>query len=166
MIQQLAIAYAQRPAPRRFGFDPAPQLLLPPANQLPVGGVPDLYLINYVLSENPNGMQAAFEPIVAAAPADALFVLTDVLRPIGTPIQDGEAFLTGLGLHIEWPRQHEGAVDICYEYRMRMNENVELMEPFYTGIRQNHAGWELRRNSDVFWLVASKNTPHPDFPND
>jgi hypothetical protein len=75
------------------------------------------------------------------------------------------SLLVDLGLHIEWPRQQPGAVDICYEYNMRMIEDVEILEPFYTGIKENHAGWELRRNSDVFWLVASKQTPHLEFPH-
>lgn len=166
MRHQLAIAYAEPPGPRRFRFHTRPELLLPPAGLLPDGAPPDLYLINYVLSENGDELQEALSPVVEAAGADALFLLTDVLRPVGSPVPEGRAFLEGLGLHIRWPRPHPGAFDPCYEYKMHMNSNVEIMAPFYQGIKDNYQGWELRRNSDVFWLVASKHDTHPDFEED
>jgi hypothetical protein len=93
MRHQLVTAYFQLDGARRFRFDPAPRLLLPPAGPLADGEPPDLYLMNYVLSENPDGLQAVLAPVVAATPADALFVLTDVLRRIGTPKRDVRAFL-------------------------------------------------------------------------
>ena len=165
MRLQLAEAYARPAGTRRFRFHPAPRLLLPPEGPLPEGPPPDLFLINYVLSENEGGLQEALAPVVASAGSDSLFLLTDMLRPNGTPIADGRAFLEGLGLHIRWPRPDPGAFDQSHEIGMHMHSNVDSVNPYYQGIRE-HAGWDLRRNSDVFWLVASKEPPPTEFADD
>jgi hypothetical protein len=162
--QQVLTVHANDAAQRRFQLDPVPTLIISGQATVPAGDPPDLYLMSYVLSENNTGLVESLQPVVATAPDDALFVLVDVLGVNVAPRIAGKKFLTDLGLHILWPRPFPaGAGDSYYQFNMRMQANVAVMEPHYTGIKEHYAGWELRQNSDVFWLVASKTEAHPDF---
>jgi hypothetical protein len=162
MNQQLDSVWAAKAQELRFRFAPAPRLLYPDGPLLP-DNPPDLYFMSYVLSENTGELVHALKPVVASAPKDAMFVLTDMLPPERNVVKEGMEFLEQLGLWIQFPRLEGGYGDICTEYNMHMHEDVELMEPYYTLIKEHCGGWELRRNSDVFWLVASKEKTHPVF---
>lgn len=165
MVQQMGTILANHAGDVRFRLGPAPRLLLPPDGPLPAGEPPDLYLTSYVLSENEKKLVSVLGPAVQAAPDDAVFVMTDFVDHEFKIPKYGQALLEHVGLTVRYPRPEEGACDRFYEFDLPMREDVERMAPFHAGIRACN-DWNLRKNSDIFWLVAVKKLPHPEFGKD
>jgi hypothetical protein len=165
MALQMNTILANDAADVRFRLAPAPRLLLRPEGPLLPGEPPDLYLMSYVLSENEKRLPDCIAPTVQVAPKDAVFVMTDFVDPEFKIFKFGQALLGHIGLTVRYPRPEQGAFDTFYEFNLPMRENVQGMGPFCAGIEACN-DWNLRRNSDVFWLAAVKEFPHPDFPGD
>ena len=151
---------------RQFRLDPIPSCIHTPlGSPLPNILPADLYLLSYVMSENDTevareNLRQLLLPVVDAAPDNSLFILTDVIPDGDLPFEPARQFLEQLGLTIQFPQPHGGSS--CYIKGLRNPaEPPSLMAEFYEGIRAN--GWNLRKDSDVFWLVASKSVLQDEF---